>query len=542
MKKLLFLSISLLLNLSGYSIDKQLDSLLNVLDTSIKERYIYADKKKGFIKELENQARSTIKDEARFFIYAQLFEEYKNFQMDSALCISNKRLRIANELNNKEYRATAEMNQAEVMIVTGLYKEALEILQRQDRGRFTDDQISYSYHLYHSLYMLMAEYLISEEERKHYLQLEYQYKDSILSIIPLDNNAYQLVECSKLMMEGNYKDALDVANKTYQAYEKDDRIIAMLAYTMSNIYFNMGDSLNGKKSLAISAIGDMRSGVKEYTSLPRLAALLYEDGEIDRAYNYMKCSMEDAIYCKARLRTLEMSRMLPIINAAYDIKMKQERDNLKLFLLIILILVCILIASIIYIYKQLKALAVARRSLKEINQHLKQMNEDLNGLNVELSESNHIKEEYIGYVFNMCSMYIDKLDDFRKKVNQKLTAGQTEALYKQTSSSSFVSDELKEFYKSFDSIFLNIYPNFVRDFNSLLQDKERISPKDGELLSPELRIYALVRLGINDSVKIASFLHYSPQTVYNYRLKVRNKAKISDNFPELVRQLGQIKK
>lgn len=541
MKKTLLILTFLSLVHSVYSIDRQLDSLLNVLDNAIKERHIYVNKKKDFIKELENQAANTDRNEARFFIYGRLFEEYKNFQMDSALCISNRRLQIANILNNKEYQTTAQMNMAEVMIVTGLYKDALDILQSQDKAGFNNDQIAYIYHLYHSLYMLMAEYSISEEERDYYLNLEYQYKDSILSIIPQSNSAYQLVECSKLMMEGNYQKALAIADQTYEKYKDNTRIVAMLAFTVSNIHFSMGDSLKGKKSLAISAIDDMRSGVKEYTSLPRLAELLYEEGVVDRAYNYIKCSMEDAIYCKARLRTIEMSRMLPIINSAYDVKMKQERDNLILFLIIILILVCVLVISLIYIYKQLKALAVARRSLKEINQHLKQMNEDLNGLNIELSESNHVKEEYIGYVFNMCSTYIDKLDDFRKKVNQKLTAGQTESLYKQTSSSSFVSDELKEFYKSFDSIFLNIYPNFIRDFNNLLQDKEHISPKEGELLSPELRIYALVRLGINDSVKIASFLHYSPQTVYNYRLKVRNKAKVSDKFPDLVRQLGQRK-
>lgn len=255
----------------------------------------------------------------------------------------------------------------------------------------------------------------------------------------------------------------------------------------------------------------------------------------------MQCSLEDAIFCKARLRTLELSKALPIISTAYEQKMQQEKDRLATLLFIIVVLAIILLIAFSYIYKKLRELAVARKSLKTINKELKLVNSDLNKLNKDLSESNYIKEEYIGYVFSICSTYIDRLDDFRKVVNRKIKVGQTEDLFKQTNSPSFVNDELKEFYKSFDTVFLNLYPDFIKDFNALLLPEEQVWAKEGELLSPELRIYALVRLGINDSVKIASFLHYSPQTVYNYRLKIRNKAKISkDLFPEAVRKLGKI--
>jgi len=521
---------------------KELDSLLNVLDKSVLERDFYTKQKIHVINELEAQCNQSDSEERKFIIYGQLFEEYKNFQMDSAHVIAQKRNRIAEKKDHELFGIITSLNH-EVMIVTGMYKEALDLLNGQPREKYTEEEIKYSYHLYHSLYMLMSEYSFSNPEKEYYRQLEYAYKDSILSVLNPSVVGYQLVLSSKLLMEDRWDEALEVAGKTYLDHREDNRIAAMITHTIADIYAAKKDTLNIKKYLTLSSIYDMRSGVKEYMSLPELATFLYHDNDINRAYAYMKCSLEDAIFCKARLRALELSRMLPIINATYDIKMKAERDRLVLFLVIIIVLAGILIISLFIIYKKLKELAAARQLLKNTNEHLKQINTDLQHLNEELSESDHVKEEYISYVFTMCSEYIDKLDNFRKRVNQKIKGGQTDDLYRETKSGTFVNDELKEFYKSFDTVFLSIYPDFIDDFNSLLHDEEHIRPKEGELLTPELRIYALVRLGIGDSVKIAGFLHYSPQTVYNYRLKVRNKAKISkEKFPEAVKQLGQMNK
>ena len=153
-----------------------------------------------------------------------------------------------------------------------------------------------------------------------------------------------------------------------------------------------------------------------------------------------------------------------------------------------------------------------------------------------------MKEEYIGYVFSICSNYINKLDEYRKNINRKIKTNQIDEVKAMTDRPTMAQKELKEFYKNFDAIFLHVYPSFVSDFNELLLPEERIVLKEGELLNTELRIYALVRLGINDSVKIAEFLHCSPQTVYNNRLKVRNKAIVpKEQFAETVRLLGKMK-
>jgi DNA-binding CsgD family transcriptional regulator len=523
--------------------NKNLDSLLIVLDKTITERTLYNKNKIDYLNSLKAQLYQATGNQQKFNILGQLFEGYKNFQLDSAFQIATKRIEIANIIQDKKEITMANMNFAEVMMATGMYKESLDIIKSRKPSYFDKESKAYYFHLCHSLSILMSDYSILENERIYYKEQEYQYKDSILSVLEKDEIGYYLVNSSQLIYDGKYDEALEIAKESYGIFNKNGHDIALTAYSLSEVYKYKGEKEEEKYYLALSSINDMRAGVKEYIALRNLAILLYEAGDIDRAYSYIKCSMEDAIFCNARLRTLELSQMLPIINDTYDLKMRKERDNLISSLVVISVLSVILLLAIIYIYKQLKALARTRRYLKETNKDLQKMIEQINNVNLELSESNLVKEEYLGYVFNICSAYIDKLDDFRKKVNRKLQAGQGEDLYKMTNSSSFVSDELKEFYRNFDSIFLNIYPDFISDFNALLADDAQVHPREGELLSTELRIYALVRLGINDSVKIAGFLHYSPQTVYNYRLKIRNKAKISkDNFSEAVRQIGRIKK
>ena len=210
-------------------------------------------------------------------------------------------------------------------------------------------------------------------------------------------------------------------------------------------------------------------------------------------------------------------------------------------LTVIIILSGVLLGLIFLIVKQVRELSTIRVEQREMYAELEEVNQRLNELNTLLSDANVVKEEYIGYLFNICSSYIGKLEDFRLLVHRNLKTGQVKQLSRMVGSSSLVADELKEFYRDFDSVFLKIYPNFVEEFNALLQEGEKIYPKEGDLLTPELRIYALVRLGINDSVKIAEFLHYSPQTIYNYRLKVRNKSWLpKEDFVQEVSKLGRV--
>lgn len=537
------LLIILLLNLPLLSIfgtGVRTDSLLNELDRTIKNRPQYAEVKELRIDSLKKELVRSKNIEDSYKIYHRLYREYRNYNMDSAYFMATRKLDIAQTLNNEQYEYTANLNIAEILGIMGMYKEAFDIAGQIDRRKLEKDQLPYYYHLYHSTYSLLYENSLSQNEKNHYKHLVSLYKDSLLQVNDPQTLGYSLIKNGKLVELGKYDDALSLMTKCYSENKNNESLIGTLAYGLSDIYEKLGNTEEQKKYLAMSAISDLRKAVKSYISLRKLAIILYKEGDLDRAYAYIKCSMEDATFCKARFRTLEISETLPIIVAAYDKKAIQEKNSLKKYLVLISVLSVILIISLIYIYKQLKKLSQARKRVRDMYQEVKQMNEDLITLNTQLSESNLVKEEYIGSVFNLCSSYIDKMEAYRIDLHRKLTAGQIKETLRITGSTSFVNDELKDFFRNFDAIFLNIYPNFVEEFNSLLLDGEQIYPRSGDILTPELRVFALVRLGISESSKIANFLHYSPQTVYNYKLKVKNKLAVSKE--EFSKKIGQIGK
>lgn len=517
-----------------------MDSLLNELDITIKNRIQYNKIRELRIDSLKSMLIRNIDTESSYKTCHRLYKEYRNYNMDSALYMANKKYILAQNLGNVQYQYTAKMNTAEILGIMGMYKEAFDIADKIDKKKLDEDQFPYYYHFYHSTYSLLFENSLSQNEKNHYEHLVSQYKDSLLQVNDPESVGYLLVENGKLIELGRYEEALSLMTQCYKENKKDESLVGSLAYGLSVIYEKLGNTEQQKKYLIISATSDLRRAVKSYISLRKLAIILYQEGDLDRAYSYIKCSMEDATFCKARFRTLEISETLPIIVAAYDKKVTDEKGNLKKSLMLISILSVILIVSLIYIYKQLKKLSQARKRIKDMYNEVKQMNTFLSELNKKLSESNLVKEEYIGYVFNLCSTYIDKMETYRININRKLKTGKTEEALKTTNSTSLVSDELKEFFRNFDAIFLNLYPNFVEEFNALLKDDERITLKSDDILTPELRVFALIRLGINDSSKIASFLHYSPQTVYNYKLKIHNKLAVSkDEFAALIQKIGK---
>ena len=275
----------------------------------------------------------------------------------------------------------------------------------------------------------------------------------------------------------------------------------------------------------------MKSAVREYISLRKLAVLLYQEGDIDRAYSYLKLCMDDAVFCNARLRILEILQIFPLINDTYQQKAEKQQEQMKWALISISLLSIFLLLAIFYVYKQMKRVAAARHEVIDANKRLKELNEELHRYNLQLKEANHIiaensylKEEYIGRYMDQCSVYLEKMDNYRRSLGKIAATGKVDELYKNIKSSKFIEEELKEFYANFDNTFLQLFPTFVEDFNTLLAEGEQIYPKANERMSTELRIFALIRLGITDSVKIAQFLRYSVTTIYNYRTKVRNKA------------------
>ncbi len=528
------------LMLSSSVLAGKTDSLLHILDKAIAARPQYNKIREAKIDSLKRLSASSTDGAEKYRLYFQIFREYRSYNMDSAMKVAREKKIIAGQSGNQQNIYESEMNISEILGIMGMYKESIDILDKIDKQKLDKAQKTFYFHLHHSLYIRLSEIAVSANEKEYYATLLSHYKDSLLLFNEPGTSGAYFAEAGKLAEQERYDEALKILHESLVKFGDSPSLVGMFAYELSEVYRKKGDEENEKKYLIISSISDIKRAAKTYVALRKLAILLYQDGDVDRAYQYIKCAMEDATFCKARFRTLQISETLPIIVAAYDKKMNQEKENLFKYLILISLLSVVLIVSILFIYRQMNKLSAARQALNKMYEDVKEMNSNLNDLNKKLSESNHIKEEYIGFIFNLCSSYIDKMEAYRKNINRKLKSGQIEEASKITNSTSLVFDELKEFFRNFDAIFLNIYPNFVEEFNELLQEGEKITPKAGDLLSPELRVFALVRLGITESSKIANFLHYSPQTVYNYNLKVRSKLAISkEEFSEAIQQIGK---
>lgn len=507
------------------------DSLLLKLDQAIKERPIYMEQKELKLVELKRQLHRQIPDEERFAILGTLLDEYRSFNTDSALHMAEEREQIAIRLGNREYIDNARMNKADVLGMTGMYKEVMDLMRNIHIDRLPVDIHPYYYHIYRTVYGLMADYAVTAYEKKLYTELTDKYRDSLLLVNKDNLLIHTLIQSDQYNVRNEYDKAIRLLTD-YLALQKDyEHDVAICAYTLSESYRLKGDKEKEKEYLIVSAMADMKTAVREYISLRKLAVLLYQEGDIERAYSYVKICMEDAAACNARLRKLEILEIFPIINDDYQQKTEKQQEQMKWALVSISLLSLFLLLAIFYVYKQMKKVAAARREVIDANKRLKELNDELHLSNAQLKEANHsiaensyLKEEYIGRYMDQCSVYLEKMDNYRRSLGKIAATGNVEELYKNIKSSKFIEGELKEFYTNFDNTFLQLFPTFVEDFNALLADDEQISLKAGERMNTELRIFALIRLGITDSVKIAQFLRYSVITIYNYRTKVRNKA------------------
>ncbi|MCD8193696.1 MAG: DUF6377 domain-containing protein [Tannerellaceae bacterium] len=528
--------------------DKEMTSLLKELDHTIREREVYRAEKEKRIGKWKDLLQHALPAEQQLEICEKLFYEYLTYNTDSCIFYAEEELRVATVTDNPYWITKAKMSLVEVMTVAGMTKEAFDLLESMDRERLAADLYRNYYHLYRTLYDVLANYAVTTKEQAYYTHMTTLYRDSLLHANVPGTFNYMLVEADELIVNGRGKEAIALLSGQYDTYKDNVRSLALMAYVLSEAYRIDGDRANEKKYLVISSIADLQLAVREYISLRNLAMFCYQEGDIERAYNYLKCSLDDAIACNARIRTLEISKIFPIIDTAYQTKARKQRSDMEKSLISISLLSFFLLIAIFYVYRQMKKLSVARKEVIDTNLLLQQVNKELSGSNKRLkemnnilSETNFIKEEYVGRYMDLCSVYLDKLDTYRRSLGKLAAAGKPEDVYKALKSSAFIDEELKEFYAGFDSSFLRLFPTFVDDFNALLSEGEKIQLKPGERMNTELRIFALVRLGITDSAKIAQFLRYSVTTIYNYRTKARNRAAGErDDFENKVMKIGVV--
>ncbi len=543
MIKSFFLILFSSLSLCAFA-QSNLKSLLKELDQSIQNNKLYLDRKERKINQLKARLINQGQGIADVYeINKALCDEYRSYKTDSAVRYVEHNMRIADSMGNIEMIAESKLQRVSLYAISGMYLEAEKMLKSIPSKTLNYRLKTDYYQLGKDLYNNISTYNRSLTGK--YVHLSGLYRDSLLGILDKNSKRYQAIYAEKLGLMGRFPEARQILLKQLESVTPRSHEHAMVTSAIGNVYRYEGNTEKECTYFALSAISDIENAVKENTSLQALAIALYQRGDLDHAYSYIKYSMDDAIFCNAPLRTLIISKMFPIIDAAHQAKINKQREQLWFYLIVISVLSVCLIIAVIYVLRQMKKLQQGRIEISKANELLEKLNFDLKvvnekviGVNNKLVEANRIKEEYIGNFLDLCSDYINKLEDYRKTLHKTASSGKMEELLKMLRSGRLVDEELKQLYKNFDNIFLHLYPDFVEEFNKLLVDGEQFLIKPGEL-NTELRIFALIRLGIYDTGKIANFLRCSMSTVYNYRTKIRNKAAVPrGEFDQFVLEIG----
>ena len=527
---------------------ESLDSLLNVLDKTIKEADTYVQIKENKLHELKKKARKTSPFSVeRYNLNNDIYLEYKAYSSDSALHYLNENMLLARQLNDKERELKIQLELSYLLSSIGMYMEAADILNLIDRQTLPSSLLGYYYTCYEHVYFESG---AAQPRYKmfasRYAKLSHAYRDSMQVTLDPSSATYLWLRETQLREAGKYDEALEFSDRRLAEASFGTPQYALVAYQRFRLFESMGKKDEHLYYLVLSAISDVRSAIKEQSSLMVLAQELNSKGDLKRAYDYINFSWEISQFYKTRLRSWMNITPLSMINGNYQDIIKQQNRELLIYITCVALLALLLVIALIYIYRQMKALSIAKKGLQEVNERLFSLNEELEEVNchlrstnLELSESNLIKEAYIARFFKLCSVYVDRLQAYRKLVNKKLQRGQVAELLKMTHlSNDIVTVEVQELYANFDSAFLHLFPNFVESLNALLLPEEQIVLKPDELLNTELRIFALIRLGIKDSSQIAELLHYSVNTIYNYRSRVKTKARVSrDDFEDLVAKI-----
>jgi hypothetical protein len=532
----------------------RLDSLLEQIGRHIdskstydlqKERDLYAGKQMLLIPNLQ--------PEQEYEFNRGLAEQYRKYNIDSAIFYTGKNLTLAAATGRHDWLCETRLLLSLLYSTAGMYIEGENILCSIRKADLPERLQPMYYDAFRQFYGQYAQSC----GRAEYFELSAAYRDSLQEMLDKNSLGYEIIYAERMIFQKDAESSfaqspqgIDLAEKRLLkrlgTLRPEHGDYALVAFMLGNLYAIKRQPELQKTYLALSAIADVKSSVKDNASLHALALALYKSDDLDLAYRFLQSAIDDMAFCNVRFRVTDLSAAHTIINNAYMEKELKRRNVLQRYLLVISILSIVLLVVAAYVVGQMyrvsrirKKLYAANVTMRKMNQSMLHINDEQQQLNARLQEANRVKEVYIAQFFDMCSVYIDKWENYRKSLNKKAIGNHYDELAKALKSNTIVDEERKKLYETFDSIFLHLYPTFVEEFNALLAPTSRIALKSGELLTPELRIFALMRLGIGDSMKIANFLRYSLSTVYNYRTQIRNRAVLRDDFEQQVMKIGE---
>ncbi len=518
----------------GYAPEQE--QMLKELDATIDNLDSYRETKVLKINDIKIQWAG-VEDKDTYEIYDRLYREYYQYDIDSSITYARKKLSLAQRLScenpaeKSQWRDSllydAELDLADRYVLSGMYAEVGDII-----GSVNVNSLPYPlrpryYHVCHTLFKGMAEASDDPVLKGEYLRKMDGYRREMYNLLGDDDLAKVYVWSDMELDRGNAREIVDSLLFLHSSGRLQVHESAVISYIAAVACRESGRGDEAITLFAESAIHDLKTPVKEYCSLYELASLLYQKGDFERAYKYINLSISDAVAANARLNVSAINSILPVITRSYDSLMQRRQSQLYAILLLLSLVTVLLVVAV---RKSLQS----RRELARANSNLKEYVE-------QLKESNDIKESYLGRYIDMCSDYIGGLERYRSSLRKAAKGGLSEVT-EALKSTEFIDRELDEFYARFDASFLDLFPDFVEQLNALLCEDKQLETKGKEgILTTELRVAALIRLGITDSVRIAHFLRRSVSTIYNYRVKMRNAAKSSrEDIEKQIMHIGHL--
>lgn len=519
------------------------DDLIQRVDSIMDNITQIYGKKEARIDFYKNMAEKSRKPETLLSAYDKLYDEYFVFQFDSAMVYVDKAIQLADRIGDKYHHDKSRIEKASLLAVGGLYGEAMGLLGEIDSVKL-DDELRFTYTITHYyVYTYWADYCHDNTYSPRYRERADSYlKQAVAMLRPTDSYYDFFWGEYYIYVERNDQRALRHYFNTLKTAPVESRWYAMAAYAVANNYSANNDYNKYEEYMLRACISDLLNCTRENLAMQDLAMYMFKKGDdnILLAERYINFAMDDAKNYNNRLRIIEISQKLPVIVSTYREKLSSQNSLMRMALLGVSVL-CVFVVVILYFYsRQNRQLARHRHELSQSNHLLSSLNEKLNTLNSRLLDTNSRRERLAKLYIDLCAKYIDRLSKFEVLVKRKIKVGQVNDLLNTASSSRLSEEDAATFMNSFDTAFLDLYPSFVTEFNALLREDGQIVPPHKGRLTTELRIYALIRLGVKESSEIAALLFYTPRTIYNYRSTIKSRARNRETFESEVEQLCRV--
>jgi DNA-binding CsgD family transcriptional regulator/methyl-accepting chemotaxis protein len=558
---LMLFMLSVSIGIQASNID--FDSIYHVLDDEILRYPDYVARYERKLSLLTSDYYRAEDIRERYQDSYRLYEAYKPFVNDSSIFYLKVCISLAEKMGDKSKTVMCQSLYALRCSNTGMYDESQIILKGINTVGADREALGTYYNACQHVFGELAYYTHLSDMRQYYKTKYVYYRNLMRKTLPPTCDDVLLSKERDFLDDGNLKQSMAINNLWLSKVKRGSHRYALVALYRYLEFKARRDTVEMMQWLAESALSDVRNAVMDQGSLWEIANQLMLRGDVDRSYRYISFTSECTKKFGSRQRSWTITPFLSSIAKNYEHENEVANHKLRMMVMAISILAMMLILLLYYVNKQRKRLSDVRDQLKDknkelssvngqlsdrnnelssLNEQLSSVNGQLSTLNKRLNESNHVKEEYIGRFMSLCSQYVDKLDDYRKMVNKKMKNKELDELFRLSKSQELKDRELEELYENFDKVFLHLFPNFIDDFNSLLTPEVQIHPKQENRLTTEIRIFALIRLGIEDSGKIAEFLHYSVNTIYNYRARIKNGALGNrEHFERIVKELGMPK-